>query len=142
MRLLIRKVVKLPISVTVDQGFTNFRSRGVISSYGLAINICDFYECQPIWLVLWDSREADFSTISSTELQNLAQIPAEFADKRRDAKTATNISNDFRHGMAHMSDAYLDTAEPPTGLAIFRSYDEAITSLLQGTAEPFPDADI
>ncbi|MEM7366922.1 MAG: hypothetical protein AAF525_23155 [Pseudomonadota bacterium] len=132
----------MPISVTVDQGVTIFRTRGVISSYELATTIGDFYEGQPTRLVLWDNREADFSTISSTELQNLAQIPAESADKRRDAKTATVVSDDFHHGLARMSDAYLDTAEAPTGLAIFRSYDEAMTWLLQGTAEPFPDADI
>ena len=41
-----------------------------------------------------------------------------------------------------MSDAYLDTTEAPTGLAIFHSYDEAITSLLQDAAELIPDADI
>ena len=44
MRLLIRKVVELPISVTVDKGFTNFRTRGVMSSYELATTIVDFYE--------------------------------------------------------------------------------------------------
>ena len=52
MQQLIRKVVELPISVTVDKGFTNFRTRGVMSSCELATTIVDFYECQPTWLVL------------------------------------------------------------------------------------------
>ena len=129
----------MSISVTVDQGVTIFRTSGVISSYELATTISDFYEGSPTRLVLWDNREADFSTISSTELQNLAQIPAESAEKRPDAKTATIVSDDFHHGLARMSDAYLDTADAPTGLAIFRSYEEAMNWLLHDNTEPFPD---
>ena len=128
--------------MSVDQGVTVFRTSGVISSHELAVTIGDFYGNAPTRLVLWDNREADFSTISSTELQNLAQIPAEAARLRPNARTATVVSDDFHHGLARMSDAYLETAQAPTGLAIFRSYEEAMAWLLRGDTEPSPDAEI
>ena len=114
----------------------------MISSHESSVLIGAFYGNDPTRLVLWDNREADFSTISSMELQNLAQIPAESASSRPNAKTATGVSDDFHHGLARMSDAYLETTAAPTGLAIFRSYEDAMAWLLRGDSEHSSDSEI
>jgi hypothetical protein len=119
----------MEISTQIDKA-RNHRSHkvnGSISVDEIKKMLATFYqssEYDPDMDVLWDLRDADFSSVRSEDVASLTGMVEKFWGQGGKAKAALIVSGDLDFGLSRMYEMLL-TGSSPEKVMVFRDYDEA-----------------
>ena len=72
---------------------------------------------------IWDMREADLRQITETDLRSVGEQSRQLAGRRGNARVALVVQDDFRFGMARMTQVL--AASPNLDMAVFREFGAA-----------------
>jgi hypothetical protein len=85
-----------------------------------------FYEKHPTKNLLWDFRNASFETLSSKNLEAIADYVKQHGEVRAGGKTAFVVSKDLEYGLFRMIETFGEIRKIPIYTEVFRSMDEAV----------------
>ncbi len=111
--------------VEPEKDLTCFTIDGPVEAAELVEAIRSFYEHAVTLKVLWDLTHADLSRISPVDVQQIAALSAEYADKRTDGKTAIVGADDLAFGLARMYGMNKESTALPFKTETFRTLEEA-----------------
>ena len=100
---------------------------GLINVNALKEMLASFYkspEYDPDMNVLWDLRDADFSSVTSEDVASLAGMIAQHWGQGEKAKAALIVSKDLDFGLSRMYELLL-TGSSPNKVMVMRNYGEA-----------------
>jgi hypothetical protein len=100
---------------------------GLINIGELKDMLASFYKSpdyDPDMNVLWDLREADFSSITSEDVASFAGMIEKYWGQGKKSKAALIVSRDLDFGLSRMYELLL-TASSPNRVIVFRNYDDA-----------------
>jgi hypothetical protein len=116
----------------------NYRSHkitGLINATELYNLLSKFYKSSqfdPNMNSLWDLREADFSAVTSDEVQSFVTIVKKyFGQEGQDNKAAIIVSSNFEYGIARMYEIPLSLGTSGN-ITVFKNYDDAENWLEEG----------
>jgi hypothetical protein len=126
----------MPITVQTDESkdLTTFQATGVLTLEEQLAALRPFYEGNPTKNVLFDLRAITGNRVSSSELEQIADLMARYKDKRPQGKTALLVSGKADYGLGRMVSIMAETKEVPVQVQVFYSIDEAMEWL--GSTSP------
>ncbi len=108
-----------------EKNLTCFTINGPVEAAELVETIRWFYEHAVTLNVLWDLTHADLSRISVPDVQQIAALSAEYADRRTDGKTAIVGADDLTFGLARMYEMNKESSNLPFQTETFRTIEDA-----------------
>jgi hypothetical protein len=89
--------------------------------------LASFYKSpdyDPDMNILWDLKDADFSSVTFEDVESLAGMIEKYWGKGEKSKAALIVSKDLGFGLSRMYELLL-TGSSPNRVMVFRQYDEA-----------------
>jgi hypothetical protein len=108
-----------------ENDLTVFTTTGKVSAGELVVAIRDFYENAVTSNVFWDFSGSDLSEIRVSDVTRIANLSAEYLDKRTSGKTAIVGPDDLSYGLVRMYKTIKDFNDLPFSTKAFRNVDEA-----------------
>lgn len=109
--------------IDLETQLTTFEAEGELAFTEIRQVITDYYRGDVTPLVLWDLRKASLNSLSSQDVQGLANFLEQHGAIRQGGLTALVAADDADYGMLRMGEAYADGV--PFSTRIFRSIEKA-----------------
>jgi hypothetical protein len=115
---------------------TIYTAKGNISGEEVRVAIGDFYEHGPITRnVLWDVSQAVLNDMSAEDIRQIAHVPRQSLELRKDGKTAIVAPSDLAFGLSRM---YQISSQPEPlsfEVQVFRDSEAAHKWLAEKTVQ-------
>lgn len=108
------------------KGIARIRITGPMDVSGFSAVVTEFMDHPdfvPGMPAIWDMREADLERITEEEIRSIGSQSRQLAERRGSARVALVVSDDFRFGMARMTQVL--AASPNLEMAAFRDFASA-----------------
>lgn len=106
-------------------GLTEFTVSGTVTVELLLDAVHSFYAGEPTRLVLWDFRDADFSSLKAEHVRLLVGATEPAARTRPGGQTALVFSGDAGYGLGRMFEMLQELQSAEVDRRSFRDMDEA-----------------
>jgi hypothetical protein len=116
-----------------ENGLTVFTVTGAVSAAEIIEAIRDFYEGTVTSNVIWDFSGSDLFKITAADVKHIANLSANYADRRPSGKTAIVGSDALTYGLLRMYEMIKEFDDLPFFTETFRNADEAL-KWLTGTS--------
>ncbi len=116
--------------VDPENDLTLFVVVGRLTKDELAKTIRDFYESSITLNVIWDLTQCDLSQASTKDVEQIAYMSVDYADKRPSGKTAVVGSDDLTFGLARMYELNKNLTDLAFETQSFRTIEEAYNWIL------------
>lgn len=116
--------------VEPEHDLTLFIVVGKLTTDELVKTIRDFYESSITLNVIWDLTKSDLSHARTQDVELVAALSADYADKRSSGKTAIVGPDDLTYGLARMYELNKGSTDLPFETQAFRSIDDAYDWIL------------
>jgi hypothetical protein len=115
---------------------TIYTAKGNISGEEVRAAIGDFYEHGPITRnVLWDVSQAILNDLSAEDVRQIAHVPRQSLELRKDGKTAIVAPSDLAFGLSRMYQISSQPESLPFEVKIFRDSEAAHNWLAEKTVQ-------
>jgi hypothetical protein len=121
------KIVK---TVDSKNGITIFNVYGKITTKDLINAIIEFNKNEPTPNVLFDFTRGDLAELQDYDIQHIARVSINSAEKRLFGKTALVASADLEFGLSKMYESYKEFKNLPFETKVFRDTDKAYQWIL------------
>lgn len=133
---IVRSEVRTPSQVTLIVG------EGVVTAAEIQAAAFEFHENHPTPLVLWDCRDADFSSLSLRDLSGLFTAISPLVKVRSGGKTAILVNSQVGFGIGRWAATLAELAGFNHPIRPFLSHEAAIEWLSEAaTGSPAPGED-
>jgi len=122
-----RKITK---KIIPENDLTIFTVVGKVAANEIVAAIHDFYENDVTANILWDLSKSDLSESISADVERIADLSVQYAEKRPTGKTAIVGSDDFTFGISRMYEITKEIAKLPFKTQAFRDIEAAYAWLL------------
>lgn len=121
---------KITKKIIPENDLTIFTVVGKVAANEIVAAIHDFYENDVTANILWDLSKSDLSESISADVERIADLSVQYAEKRPTGKTAIVGSDDFTFGISRMYEITKEIAELPFKTQAFRDIEAAYAWLL------------
>jgi hypothetical protein len=112
-------------TVDIQKNLTVFTCKGKISADEIMKTIKSFYGSTPSRNIIWDSTEADLSSLKGDEIRSLANYVKWIAHSREGGKSAIVSPKNASYGVVRMYQSYAEIYAQISNVEVFRSRLEA-----------------
>ena len=116
----IEKVVYREKNLTIISAFGDFLFDQIIEV------VDQFYASETTFNLLWDLSQADVSTTTKYEIEQIIEHSKKYAHLRAGGKTVFVMSNDLNFGLARMFEILSEIKKLPLSIHVFRKMEEAL----------------
>ena len=116
--------------VEPEHDLTLFIVVGTLTTDELVKTIRDFYESSITLNVIWDLTKSELGHARAQDVELIAALSADYADRRSSGKTAIVGPDDLTYGLARMYELNKDRTDLPFETQSFRSIDDAYNWIL------------
>lgn len=119
----------MDINVTIfpDKKLRVHKVKGLICVQELGEKLAEFYnspEYDPLMNSLWDMTNADFSSVTQTEIRDFKEIVIKYWGHNAKTKAALLVLGDLDFGLSRMYEMLM-SVDTSSNIKVFREYNDA-----------------
>ena len=114
-----------------DESLTILTVSGLITRDEIIQAFEDFINHEVTTNLLWDFIDADLSSITRVDLEQIVMFSKPYAHLRKNGKTAFLVPKDLPFGLSRMYQTFTEIKEHPILVSVFRSQEEALVWLAE-----------